>query len=198
MKPSSYYEAILQLRSPNKNMVAYVEQEIGKAASKGVFLSSRKRAGDGYDYYLSSNRFAASLGRALKRKFGGCLKISEKLHTRDRQTSRDLYRTSVLYRPASVVPGDMVIHNNEVVLVSSVGRKIAGTALPSGRRVFLDLDAEPEKVELQNSLVTKAYPVPEAMSPSTYENIPLLVRRKVAVGEKVRVVVHRGKAYAVK
>ncbi|MBI3052371.1 hypothetical protein HYY74_08030 [Candidatus Woesearchaeota archaeon] len=198
MKPSSYYEAILQLRSPNRDIEAYAEQEIGKAASKGVFLSRRKRAGDGYDYYLSSNRFAANLGRALKRKFGGHLKISEKLHTRDRQTSRDLYRTSVLYRPASVMPGDVVTHGDEVVLVSSVGRKIAGTAIPSGRRVFLDMDAEPEKKQTQDSLVTKVYPVPEAMSLSTYENIPLLVGRKVAVGEKVRVVVHRGKAYAVK
>jgi nonsense-mediated mRNA decay protein 3 len=65
---------------------------------KDVAITRIEKLKTGVDFYITSQRFARSLGKMLKDNFKGELKISYKLHTRDRQTSRDKYRATIMFR----------------------------------------------------------------------------------------------------
>ncbi|MBU1103947.1 MAG: 60S ribosomal export protein NMD3 [Nanoarchaeota archaeon] len=93
-----YYEAIIQLRPPTEEIIAFIKNQCKKrkeAITKIVTLKT------GIDLYITSQKFARTLGAKLKRNFGGELKITKKIHTKDRQTSKDIYRATILFRPKS-------------------------------------------------------------------------------------------------
>lgn len=92
-----YYEGILQLRNINDEEVFNLFRNQLKK-HPDVFVSKEVKQKTGMDYYLSSNKFVLMLGRKLNKTFKGELKISRKIHTRDRQTSKNLYRVTVLFR----------------------------------------------------------------------------------------------------
>ena len=91
-----YYEGILQLRNPNEEVLNFIRNQF-KNNSK-VWISKQERLKTGIDLYISSNKFLLSLGKKLKKSFKGELKTSRKLHSRDRMTSKNVYRVAVLFR----------------------------------------------------------------------------------------------------
>ena len=91
-----YFEAILQLRPKEEKLYRFVLNRI--AQRENVTIAKEVVLKTGVDMYLSDQRFARALGKTLKRQFKGKLTLSRKLHSRDRQTSRDIYRVTVCFR----------------------------------------------------------------------------------------------------
>ncbi len=92
-----YFEAIIQLRPYDDTVLTYIEDEISKRGPE-IFISKIEELKTGVDIYISSQRFARSLGDKLKKKFNGELKITRTLHHTDRLSSRLLYRATILFR----------------------------------------------------------------------------------------------------
>ena len=90
-----YYQAIIQLRPVNENLTNFVEKKIGKTKA---WVSKRINMKNGVDYYVSSNKVARQIGKQLKKSFRGELKESKKLFSKDRLTSRDIYRVTVCFK----------------------------------------------------------------------------------------------------
>lgn len=91
-----YYEAIIQIRPKDEEILNFVDNQIKKR--KNVFISKIVEKRFGVDVYISDQRFARSLGKKLKDKFKGELKTSRKLHTRDKMKSKNVYRVTVCFR----------------------------------------------------------------------------------------------------
>lgn len=92
-----YYEAILQLRPFDKEVFKYVQDQLSR--NPHVFVSKYVEKKEGIDLYLSSKRFAKTVGQKLKRRFyGGIVKMAQKLYSRDRLRSKEVYRLTVLFR----------------------------------------------------------------------------------------------------
>tara|TARA_Y100000310_G_C20696549_1_gene826137 strand:- start:2575 stop:2907 length:333 start_codon:yes stop_codon:yes gene_type:complete len=92
-----YYEAKIQLRPFDEDVYRFVHKMIEDR--KGVFISKIEKFKYGVDIYISSQRFARSIGGQLKRKFKNWeLIISRTLHTRDKLKSRDVYRGTVCFK----------------------------------------------------------------------------------------------------
>ena len=94
--PGQYYEAVLQLRNPNKEAINCIVNAINKR--KDVFIAKQAKVEGGIDFYISSQRFTRSLGKKLKKSFKGELKESKRLYGMNRQTSRQVYRGTILFR----------------------------------------------------------------------------------------------------
>ncbi len=95
-KHARYYEAIIQLRPDEEKIVSYVYNFLkDKPYAK---ITQEKQLKSGRDLYITSKKAAMALGKRLKEVFPGELTLSRTLHTRDRQTSKDLYRVTVLFR----------------------------------------------------------------------------------------------------
>ena len=94
---SDYFEAIVQLRPFNDEVFRFIQNQIKKR--NDVEITRVEKLKTGIDIYITSQRYARSLGKKLKDTFNkGELKISYKLHTRDRQTSKEKFRATVLFR----------------------------------------------------------------------------------------------------
>ena len=95
LKDGSYYEAILQLRPKKQNLITFVNNQI---KNRNINVAKEINKKYGIDLYLSSRKFTLQLGKLLKKKFNGELKISKTLYSRNRITSKLIYRLTVLFR----------------------------------------------------------------------------------------------------
>ena len=95
-KHSGYFEAILQLKTLKQEVHTFILEELAKRPD--IFISKEVPYKTGVDVYLSSNAFAKNLGQKLKKKFKGEMKISRALYSTSRETSKLLYRLTVLFR----------------------------------------------------------------------------------------------------
>ncbi len=91
-----YFEAIIQLRPAKQRLVEYVLTEIEK--SKQCDISKIEELKTGINVYVTSRKFAMALGKKMKKRFEGELKLSRQLFTQHRQTSKLVYRVTVLFR----------------------------------------------------------------------------------------------------
>jgi len=97
---SNYYEAVIQIRNTNEEVTNCIFNAIKRhqKKEKGMFITKEVYYKDGFDLYLSSQKFAHNLGKILKKSFKGKLVESRRLHSRDRHKSKDIYRRTVLFR----------------------------------------------------------------------------------------------------
>ena len=95
IEKSGYYQSILQLRPCKEEVINFVINQIKK---NNIQIGKKVELKEGLDLYLSSNKFTLALGKKLKKSFKGSLKISKKLFTRDRLTSKKVYRITVCFR----------------------------------------------------------------------------------------------------
>ena len=97
-RADNYYEAIIQLRPYDEEIFDYIEREM-KKRSDAVFVTRIEEQKTGIDIYLTSQKFARGLGPKMKKRFRGWeLKMTRKIHTRDKQRSRDVYRATILFK----------------------------------------------------------------------------------------------------
>ena len=134
---NQYFEGTLQLRNPDEKIINYVEKAVKEA--KKVFIARTVKTTNGIDLYLSSNKFLRSLGNKLKRKFRGELKESPQLFTKNRQTSKNVYRLNVMFRLHGLKIGDVVTVREERIKITSVGKKVFGKELKTGKKVTVDI-----------------------------------------------------------
>ncbi len=65
---------------------------------KGAEISKEVFYKYGVDIYVTDQKIARNIGQKLKNAFKGELKITKKIYGKDRQTSRDIYRGTVLFK----------------------------------------------------------------------------------------------------
>ncbi len=90
-----YFQAILQLRPATAEMVDFVMKQLKE---NKVTIGNVIEKNDGLDLYLSDQRFTIGLAKKLKKRFKGTVKITRSIHTKNRLTSRNVYRPTALFR----------------------------------------------------------------------------------------------------
>jgi len=105
---SQYFEGTLQLREATQELIDFVRADIAAHAKDGVHIESEKGKGKSLDFKLTSTKYMRQLGKRLKARFNGELTETVKLFTRNKQTSKEVYRTNVLFRLRPYKVGDVV------------------------------------------------------------------------------------------
>ena len=131
---SNYYQGILQLRDVNEEILSFVRNQIKKRGE--VFITKTVKLPNGFDLYITSQKFIRILGKKLKESFGGELKISAKLHTRNKQ-GKDLYRVNAMFRLLKYKRGSIVNVRGEEVRLVRMGQKIFAKSMKTGRRMTI-------------------------------------------------------------
>lgn len=134
-----YYEAILQLRNPDKHVLELVDDGIDK---KGIGVAKVDKVRGGYDFYLADQKFAQQIGKQLRTKYGGILKVTAKLYSVSHQTSKEIYRVTVLYRRPPFKVGEVVEIKGDKIKIKSLGKEVIGV-MENGRKIkysFKDLE----------------------------------------------------------
>ena len=116
-----YFEGVLQLRHSSKEVVDWVHKRI-KEDDKAR-IAKEKKTVNGIDIYLSDQHYLQNLGRKIRQRFFGILKVSKRLHTVHKMTSRHLYRVTVLFRELPWKRGDVIrVHGDEMRILGLNGR----------------------------------------------------------------------------
>ena len=129
-KHPSYYEAILQLRDISQKVLEYID----KATRKMVVVKIVK-VKNGYDYFLADNIQGRQLSRQLQARFGGEVLITSSLHTS--KDSKELYRTSILFREAPFRRGDTVDYQGEEYYVKGLDKNIFLQNKKTGKKIHV-------------------------------------------------------------
>jgi NMD protein affecting ribosome stability and mRNA decay len=136
-KHDKYFEAVLQLRDFSEKQFNEIVDHI-EQSDCGIMKYVEQK--EGVDIYLTSQKFVQHLARWMNDKYNCIIKTSRKLHTRDTKANKDLYRVTVYAKFLGYKVGDIISYKGEKVKITSIGKKVSGKFLDSGKRIFIELD----------------------------------------------------------
>ena len=136
-KHSQYFEGTMQLREPTKEVTDYFNKLISE---KKVRIAKIVKLKTGKDYYLDNNKAMLAIGKKLFERFGGELKTSRKLYTVKRQTSKKVYRVTVMFRPPKFKKGDIVNYRGSKLEVVMLKKQVLGKDIESGKKVWFNYE----------------------------------------------------------
>jgi len=135
-KHQDYFEGILQLRNVDDEVIDFVVKQIEK--TEDTFISKVKKVTNGFDIYVSRQRFLRSLGNKLQQRFGGQLIVSTKLHTRHKQTSKELHRVNLLFRMPNFKKGDIIEYKGDKIKIIVVHKKVFAKDVKTGKKLNIN------------------------------------------------------------
>lgn len=138
LKHPDYYEGILQVRGGNETLYQWIH-DLVKADDKAA-ITKEKIVTNGRDFYVSDQHYLQNLGRKLQQNFAGIMKVSTRLFTMHKMTSKLIYRITVLFKTLGFRKGDTIKLNGEEYLVLAVGRKALIKHTESGKKQELTME----------------------------------------------------------
>ena len=135
MSSKQYYEGILQLRNPNKEVIKRFRELTQRR--KDVWIAKEEKTKNGIDFYLSSWRYLIEIGNKLQKQFGGGKKISRRLWGVSRQTSKKVYRVVFLLRLPSVKIGDIIEFRGKKIKIKEFRKKIEAADVETGKKMLI-------------------------------------------------------------
>lgn len=125
-----YYEAILQVRGPERSLQKHLQAEIERSvvdrvsamrkASREVFISKVEKVKGGLDFYFSTVNSARSVSRELQETF--CADYKESSSLWGRRDGRDIYRMTYLVRLPGFFRGDIILFDGKEYYVRGMSR----------------------------------------------------------------------------
>lgn len=194
---SQYFEGILQIRNQNKQVTDYIESKLKSKKKRGVFATKIEKIKSGIDFYLTDTKFIRTFAAELQNKFGGELKISAKLHTRDKQTSKEVFRVNALLRLPDYTIGDIVLVDKQPLRIAKMGKKPIAKNLVTKKQTTIDTKIKLIILESHNTFVSKTQPKLEVLDPETYQSVAVENPIDLKPGQKVKVVKANKKLFLV-
>ena len=135
---SEYFEGILQIRHGNDELLDWIYNQI--KTDKKAKVTKAKKVTNGVDLYITDQHYLQSLGKKIKERQIGILKVSTRLHTKDKVTSKHVYRITVLFKAVPFKRGDIVILHGEQVQILNIGSKAQVKDIESGAKRIVNLE----------------------------------------------------------
>ena len=138
-RKTQYFEGVFQLRNPNLEVERFINSKVKKSEKFGVWINKELKVKNGIDYYYVNKHFFSKLAYDTQAKFGGEVKISNKLFSRDRLTSKNIYRTNILIRIPKFKIKEIILVDNKLIKVSKIGKSLSGVKLLGNKSTELPI-----------------------------------------------------------
>jgi nonsense-mediated mRNA decay protein 3 len=201
----SYYEAILQVRGPERNLVERTADEVERLVrdrvasmrknSREIFVSKVEKVKGGLDFYFSTTPAARTIARELENSM--CAEYKESSSLWGKRDGKEIYRMTFMVRFQEFSRGDVIEHGSRLFLVKGMAKgMLHGIDISSGERKSVRLQDPGECALVQpKSRILKAVVVAESdkelqvLDPETMKTLD--VRKPSGFsreGEQVRLV----------
>ena len=196
---TQYYEAVLQVRSNNYDIldksIEHLQKRVENLRHRGMFINQVERLDDGYDLYVTNKSIAQNLGRELQDLFGGEYRSSSRLFSKSRQTSKNIYRLALFVRLPGFEKSDIILVDDKVYKVDKLGSKITLLDLLKSNHLIIDFSKLDYAVLKKHvTYVARTHPYLEVINPYDFQSS--MVRNhptnSFELGQEVKVVVHKG------
>jgi NMD protein affecting ribosome stability and mRNA decay len=116
-----YFEAVVQLRNvtPEATRLAFKELQQRK-----VTISKEEELKNGVDLYVDNKVAAKNLVYHLQKKVGGLVKLSPTLFSRNRQTGKEIYRLTTLFKQFPYKRGEEFDFGGKTYTVLSSNKEV--------------------------------------------------------------------------
>jgi NMD protein affecting ribosome stability and mRNA decay len=191
-----YYEGILQLRGKDiTQALALVKSSL----QEGVFINKIVEHKQGVDLYLTSKNFLHKISKILNDNFGGEVLFSKRIFSRDKMTSKDIWRVSVLFRLWDFGLGDIILVNDKLVRVEKcLDGKVLGFDLRNEKHVNLKPEGTVEIVaqrkNLKEAMIISEKPCLTVLNPENYQPVEVT---DCSYTKRPKVLEYEGKFYMV-
>lgn len=176
---TEYFEGILQLRGDKKDALQkahdFVLADIEVAGKKGIFITKWDEVTGGVDYYYTRQQYLPIIMHKLADKFGATAKTHPELYSKNRQTSKDVYRVNASVRLPAYELGTLIRYHKRMYQILKIAKQVSALDLLTHKRFTIDEIADievllepPAFVKVQ---VTKWYPHIEILHPETFQSV---------------------------
>lgn len=131
----NYYEGILQLRGDHTEVLDWVLNTVKK--DQRAYITKAKKVKGGIDLYITSQRYLRSLGKKIKQTFVGEFKETRTLHTRDKNSQKELYRITILFRPYPIKKGEKIKYKGEEYELVNFSNQIKIKNIKTGKTKYI-------------------------------------------------------------
>lgn len=142
-KHIGYFEAIIQLRNTAPNIVDFV---FHAADERDIRVSKVKWMRNGVDLFVSDRKFARQMGKILQEKFGGMVKTSAAIFTRDRMSGKEVHRVTVLFKQFPYSKGEQFMYKDQTYTVTHAGKEVIAEDVNHKKRRLRFDDLELDRV----------------------------------------------------
>ncbi|MBW3017132.1 hypothetical protein KY316_02070 [Candidatus Woesearchaeota archaeon] len=193
-KNPQYFEGVIQLRNCSQEILDFV---IYRFEKNEIGIAKIVKVSDGFDIYSASNKFSRKIGKMLVRQFGGELRETSRLFTKDKLTSKNVYRLTVYYKAPLIKKNDVVVLKDKIIQVTSLEKSsIKGTDLVTGKRITMPAKGA-EVLEKKKVSVVRIKPFVEVMHPETFQPVEVENPKPLKLGQNVKVVEYKNKLFLV-
>lgn len=189
-----YYEGILQVRNADHTVKNWLHSFLKKSFNKGIIINNIVEKGDSIDLFFADKRNIHKVARKMQRVFGAYLETNPSIHTRDRQTQKDVYRISTLVQLPGFREKDVIELDDHTLYITKLGNQIKARKLPYFSSYVFSFDRDTKRnikqLEKNKTVVSVTEPDIEVLHPETYQSTPASNPRSLRVvqGQKVTVV----------
>jgi len=194
---TQYFEGTLQVRNETDDSRKFLQEQL---ARHGIGVAKTNKQRNGMDYYLTSKTAVERVALALQARFGGLVKTSAQLFSRNKQTSKEIYRVNALIELPPFGKGDVVRAGKQLLFIVEPGKRIKFWDPRKGKYQFHEYkDVRWEKLPVFETTVATTHPVLAVIHPETFQSIRVwnAAPQEREPGEKVRVTIDGAKPFIV-
>jgi len=190
-----YFEGLLQVRNENeesqKVLAKYVKEQ-------GASINKRAKQPNGTDYSISSRAIIEKAARELQRRFGGIVKTSAQLFSKNKQTSKNIYRVNAFIEMPPFREGDVVKGCEKILLVSERGKRIRFKNLETGKNIFKEYkDCRWERLPIIETTVVSTHPKLSVIHPETFQTVETNNQPKGRFGKHILITLDEKRLFVV-
>ncbi len=199
---TEYYEGILQLRGENahalKKADAFILSDAQTAGKKNVFITKREEVTNGIDYYYTKQQYLPVIMNKLADVFGATAKTHPELYSKNRQTSKEVYRVNASVRLPKYQKGSVIVYKEKVMQITKIGKHLTALDLKSGKNASItDTENITEIIDdFKTVQIVKKYPTMEVLHPETFQSVAVENPHKSETNE-AKVVIISGRVWIV-
>lgn len=198
---TDYFEGILQVRNMTKDAKAFVNELIKN--TEGLYVNKVVEKEESADYYFVKKKYIGRIAEKIVNEYGAKADFNAQLFTQDKQTSKELYRLNVAVHIPPFRKGDVLLIKEDLILVTSTGKKNTGLELKKKKNLAFKYDPEQNHeykiIPQQKTKIINTHPA-TVLSKESYEAIEVENPKKISVeiDQNVTIVEHKGSAFLIK
>ncbi len=203
-KFSKYLEGTLQLRNVDERMFPFLQEQLEQAEKRFCHVIDMREKKDSIDMDMTSQKEIGKIAKNMQKEFGGELKMDYKLHTRDKQTQKELHRLTATIIFPDVKKGDFIAKDGNTYEVTAIiDDKMKVENLDHGKKEFMGIEGEHKTLKKEKAIVVQTNPEVMAIDPENFQMTKVILRdpkniKKIRIDQKLDVVRSNRKLYSIK
>lgn len=208
-RQSGYYESVIQFRTDARELIHAEKEKADEIVMKILnrrfdrdklaYLAQKLKLKEGNDYYIGSYKSGKKIVEAIQEEFGGIIKESPKLISKNKSTGKGLYRIWILIRLPKFKKGDFIRYDNKYHEIIAIdGKRILIKELTTLEKIplkwkeYASIDYLKSYEDIQTTTIISISPsIIQILDPDNYSVVDIKMKKsfeKFNINDEIKVI----------